>query len=373
MCILMLMFLIVQQVVDAFVVYEGVTYFYSFWNWVEMVNLALFAAMAVWWCIYVSWEKEEFKRVSLGMYSARPNLNFLAEQYTYACNLASLNIVFSYCKLFKHLQVFPAFGLLWRTAARSLLDVGPFLIVFAMLVVAFTCGAHFTFGSYLADFHSWLASLSTLLQALLSGLPYSQMAAFMPMSAALFTVAWVVVVAFVLMSTFAAIMIEWYLQTSEENKTVQKKLAQCVGVVANEDIFHTLWLRLRGRLTGTHLASPGQELLDKEKQVSTALHAGRWANSEEVRKALLKGKDLTAGELARHFKGNVDAAYDFAKTLAEAVGTDADAPAKSSEVDEVDQLYHLCRSVERLDMCVTTTRMALHQNLLMPRSQTDSL
>merc|ERR1712007_95856 len=119
------------------------------------------------------------------------DLSGLAAHFNLTSNIAFFNLVFSYAKLFKYAQIVPSFGLLWRALDSSMPDLLAFLAIFLLFTCGFSFAGHWIFGYSLIEFHNWGMSFSTLIQSLMRGLPYDVMSEQSPVSAAIFTFAWV--------------------------------------------------------------------------------------------------------------------------------------------------------------------------------------
>eukprot|EP00403_Amphidinium_massartii_P019164 CAMPEP_0178409896 /NCGR_PEP_ID=MMETSP0689_2-20121128/20698_1 /TAXON_ID=160604 /ORGANISM="Amphidinium massartii, Strain CS-259" /LENGTH=589 /DNA_ID=CAMNT_0020031051 /DNA_START=153 /DNA_END=1922 /DNA_ORIENTATION=+ len=327
----MLIFYIFVEVNELFSHPVKLEYFMSFWNLLEIANLILFVVTIAMWAVYVSWDKDPYKVVSTASHDGRPDLSRLAAQYNHAANLAAFNIIFSYVKLFKFLQMYPSLSILWRTLKLSMADTIPFLLVFLLFTVGFTFAAHWIFGYMMVEFHSWLQAFSTLLQALIGGLPFEDMRLFAPISAIVFAVAWTLVMAMVLVNMFVAILTEWYLQVNEENHLVDQKLIEKTGANAQAGVLSVLWAKMSGLFTG----SQNIDVKDLKARATSSVIFGNnpvsksatdyvkmshWQDTEAVRKAMAQGKPYKASDMAAHFRGDRNKAYDFLALLKRLAG-----------------------------------------------------
>mmetsp|Transcript_26852 Transcript_26852/g.61928 ORF Transcript_26852/g.61928 Transcript_26852/m.61928 type:complete len:748 (-) Transcript_26852:9-2252(-) len=370
-CILLVYF-IGQEINEWYSAPVRRTYFMSFWNLLEIANLLLFIVIMVTWAFYVWGEdKSSYKIVNYEGYNSRPDLSRLASLYNQAANLAAFNIIFSYVKLFKFLQMYPSLSILWRTLKLSMADTAPFLLVFLVFTVGFTFAAHWIFGYMMVEFHSWMQSFSTLLQALVGGLPFEGMKLFAPISAIVFAVAWILVMAMVLVNMFVAILTEWYLQVNEENRLVDQKLEEKTGANAQAGILTLLWTKIRSLVRGVQnieikdlKAKATSNIIfgnnPVSQSVSKYVKQSHWQDTEKVRKAVAQGKPFKASEMAAHFRGDQNKAYDFLNLLKRLAGG---APQKQfdQEKREQEQIQVLQQTVDRLEGHLRLLRAALHE------------
>merc|ERR1719230_1594143 len=96
------------------------------------------------------------------------------------------------------------------------------------------------------EFHSWLRSFSTLMQSITGGLPYDEM----KQHAAIFTMAWILMVVMVLLNMFVAILTEWHAQVNEEDTKEEKKLEKKTGKNAQVGYFGGIFRFFKTMLTG---------------------------------------------------------------------------------------------------------------------------
>merc|ERR1711963_295383 len=100
-------------------------YFFSFWNWLELFNLALYLLIIGWWLAYLTADKKTFEVPSAEVHNARPDLSNLSSDFDFLSTIAAFNVCFSYVKAFKYLQIYPMMSLLWRTLTMAAIDMCP--------------------------------------------------------------------------------------------------------------------------------------------------------------------------------------------------------------------------------------------------------
>jgi len=352
-------------------------YFTSLWNWVELGNLGCYVFIMLYWFMYISIDKAPFQQVASDMYDKRPDIYPLAQHYNYASNLAAFNIVFAYVKVFKYLQMYPSLSTLWRTLELSMTDTLPFLVVFLLFTSGFTFAGHWIFGFMMVEFHSWTQSFSTLVQTMGGGLPYDDMKQFSPIGAAIFTMAWILMMAMVLVNMFVAILTDAHAEVNSEIQKEESKLTAKVGQSAQIGFFGGAFRYFYTKLTGdknkAQDGGDGQletiyDYGERTKDVNRALKKVDLRQAEKIREALIKDENINAGDVADLFGGDMIAANDFVKkmrSLMEAGGADTNAD-DEQELKEQQRLKILQLTVERLESQLKQLRGALHEALIAP-------
>jgi len=362
-------------------------YFSIFWNWIELINLSFFLFIVIWWFVYVAKDKKPFEVVSDATHSVRPDLSDLASHFNFTSNFAAFNMIFSYLKIFKYLQWYPSLSLLWRTLRLSLTDVVPFMFVFLLFTCGFTFAAHWIFGFTMLEFHSWWQSFSTLIQSLLGGLPFHDMKRYAPVSAAIFSVAWVLTMSMVFSSMFVAILTGWYLEVHEDCMTEESKLVDKVGNRAKDGLFGRFFRALAQLLPCKKKDSAVDDADDfdfRAREVTKALKRADLRNTEHVRRALMSDRRLSVSELSRHFNGDDQATFDFVQKMRELAETEEVAQAgqaspvskyrsKPTEAQERERLVRLQATARRLEDHLRKLREALHKSEIAPAINGQSL
>lgn len=345
----------------------------NIWNVLELVNLLFFVLYVVFWFVYMFKDKEPFRTLSTKTYNARPDLSGVASQFNLTVNFASFNIIFSYVKIFNHMQVFPSVGMLWRTLELSLMDMFAFLVVFLLFICGFTFAGHWIFGFRMIEFHNWGDSFVTLFQSFTGGLPYETMSQVAPVSAALFTVAWVLMMAIVLASMFVAILVHCYFESSAEMDDQNTKLSEKARSAANYTITQLLIKRILELVR-----RPGPKAADDtevEQHMRKAIEHLSSADSRDkptidmIRKAVAEETELNVASLTRYFKGDEKQAGQFVhkvRELADADSKNADEvrnfTPKEIEVQELERLQKLQVTMQRLEEHMQQLRGALHES-----------
>jgi len=259
-------------------------------------------------------------------------------------------------------------------------DLGPFLLVFGVFIAGFSVAGHWIFGSQLQPFNTYTRAFTTLFLSLVGGFPYDTMRKVAPVSALVFSTAWVVVVVFVLTNVFISIMTEWYRQVCEEEKLIEQKISEQVGKGALEILsmnvievrLGKMFASMRGRAP-----TPFEELL---QEAADSLKDAELADLEHLRLALIEGNTVDVKAITTHFSSRVDdeslkQAYDVvtkvqdmkskAAEFEEAAGEVADddeGGTAENEAQEQEELRKLQTTVQRLEAQLKELRSALRQS-----------
>jgi len=208
------------------------------------------------------------------------------------------------------------------------------------------------------------------------GLPYDDMKQFSPIGAAIFTMAWILMMAMVLVNMFVAILTDAHAEVNSEIQKEESKLTAKVGKSAQIGFFGGAFRYFYTKLTGDKSKSgDNSENLEtiydygeKTKDVNRALKKVDLRQAEKIREALIKDENINAGDVAGLFGGDMIAANDFVKkmrSLMEAEGADTNAE-DEQELKEQQRLKILQLTVERLESQLKQLRGALHEALIAP-------
>jgi len=239
---------------------------------------------------------------------------------------------------------------------------------------------HWIFGAQLQPFNTYTRAFTTLFLSLVGGFPYDTMRKVAPVSALVFSTAWVVVVVFVLTNVFISIMTEWYRQVCEEEKDLDEKIAAQVGKGALEILsMNVLQVRL-GQLYAKMRGLPPTPFEELLQEAAEVLKDADLANLDYMRSALIEGKSVDVKAITTHFSSRVDddslkQAYDVVekvkdmKTKAgeveEAAGEACDEDeggTAENEREEQEELQKLQTTVQRLEAQLKELRSALRQS-----------
>jgi len=360
------------------------SYFSTFWNYVELAHVLCYTAVVICWVTYVLSDKTPFEVVNQDTYEKRPQLSGVAEHFNYTANLAAFGIILTFIKVIKYLQMFGSFRLLWQTFGSASTDLLPFIVVFLLFMSGFSVAGHWIFGAYLPEFHTPFRAFTSLFLATASGFPYDAMARAAPLSAPIYATVWTLVLAMVLANMFVAILTEYYRQVSVDMSTEDSRLSSKIGEAARDYLSPQVFTRCFAMIPGVG----GSVTVDEQfagivQQTSTMLRNANLQNVEHIWTVLCSGNDLFVGELSQHFGGDTHRAYLFAEKLKElqiadagkAVGDASDEDGGGTaevEHEEQEQLRGLQRTVERMDEQLEQLRSALRHSGAAPVQQGQS-
>mmetsp|Transcript_41450 Transcript_41450/g.93503 ORF Transcript_41450/g.93503 Transcript_41450/m.93503 type:complete len:746 (-) Transcript_41450:9-2246(-) len=366
----MFIYLIAEQL-QALVVAKK-AYFTSVWNLLEVVNLGMYILLIICWALYLAKDTAPFEVVSTAKYGSRPDLSDLTGRFDFVANVAAYNIVFSYVKVFKYMQIYPQIGLLWRTLKQAANDTWPFLFVFLLFTCGFSFAGHWMFGLMMVEFHTWPQTFVTLFLTMVGGYPYDEMKQVAPVTGPLFTIAWVLIMVMVIANMFVAILAEWYRRVIDDHKTEETKVWQKAGAglrsrMGAGDLLRSLFLMCPG--VG---GAPDNSFRAQEADVRRMLQRGDFRSTDYIRRALISNEELVTEDLAHHFGGDIKTTADFVRRVQQIeqsevarshVGFD---DAEEEEVQEQEQLRKLRTTVDRLEGHVRELRGALHRSGVAP-------
>lgn len=323
-------------------------------------------------------DKKEYEVVSTAINEERPDLSRAAGHFNFLSNMAAFNIVFSYMKVFKYLQIFPSLAVLWRTLKLAAIDTWPFLFVFILFTCGFSFAGHWMFGLTMIEFHSWPRSFVTLFLTMVGGYPYDDMKRVAPFSGAIFTVVWVLVMVMVVANMFVAILTESYSRVEEENALEDKRLKAAVCATKKGRPFNMIlnqlglafgkksWSGVRplGGLRG------GAKAATDEEELIKLLKKADLRSTDYVRQALLGHESLVTENIARHWGGDIRETSNFVdklRRLADEESSKQDNNAIFQSQDEIEneeqeQLRKLQTTVQRLEGHLSHLRTALHES-----------
>ena len=146
-------------------VYPGIVFYLSNgWNVLEIVNLGTYIGTIIHRIIILTSEDRremlDGEQVDASEYV---NAEVLADRLYFANKLIAFNLLLTFFKSFKYLQLSSKLLLMWSVLAQALPDILAFMIGFLVILFGFSLMGHVTFGSELDGFRTLRRSMSTLL------------------------------------------------------------------------------------------------------------------------------------------------------------------------------------------------------------------
>uniref|UniRef100_A0A0G4I9X1 Polycystin cation channel PKD1/PKD2 domain-containing protein n=1 Tax=Chromera velia CCMP2878 TaxID=1169474 RepID=A0A0G4I9X1_9ALVE len=203
-----LIYYIVQMIMNACRV--GPSFLWSFWNLVELGNIIAYLIIIAYWVLYVIRFGSERGRLRSFTPNQFVDLWTLTSVFVLASNAAAANIVWSFVRFFKHLQLYSRFLLIWDVLGHSMKHILPFICVTALIAGAFAFAGTWLFGARVREFHTITSAFSYLLRSIIDGLDYSVIKEASPYTAPVFAIAWVGIVTLILINMFIAILSDSY-------------------------------------------------------------------------------------------------------------------------------------------------------------------
>lgn len=130
-----------------------IRFFFDLWNFMQLVNLLVFLALFVFTGVYVT---TSFLILSGGLPLDRavvPGLhNFALETFVVLQYLNSVNTVIVFSFLIKYMAAINRFGVVHRAIGRAVFSVVPVLVVFFIVVVAYSIAGTLLYGHAFSGF-----------------------------------------------------------------------------------------------------------------------------------------------------------------------------------------------------------------------------
>uniref|UniRef100_A0A7S1JMP3 Polycystin cation channel PKD1/PKD2 domain-containing protein n=1 Tax=Vitrella brassicaformis TaxID=1169539 RepID=A0A7S1JMP3_9ALVE len=192
-------------------------YFKSFWNLVELTNIAMYLTILVYWSRFLLEDRFQYLEFSPTEYR---DPGKVIELFTFTSAVAAVNVIIGCFTIFKYLQVNPKLSLLWVALSNAAVDILPFIMVFFLVTIGFTFAGHWLFGTRVAGFHTWGESFSTLLRSLTGEYDYESLQLADSAAAPAYTVGWIFIVTLVLINMFIAILTDAFELTKDRIRRI---------------------------------------------------------------------------------------------------------------------------------------------------------
>eukprot|EP00033_Pygsuia_biforma_P001086 GCRY01001237.1.p1 GENE.GCRY01001237.1~~GCRY01001237.1.p1 ORF type:complete len:759 (+),score=205.88 GCRY01001237.1:259-2535(+) len=196
-------------------------YFLSGWNVLDIANIILFWAVIVMQIIYIAHPDRLSFDLSNDHYIPMEKLALL---YTNIFNVMSFNLLLSFIKFFKYVQFNGRMVLLWSTLGKAAGDLFTFLIFFLIVLLGFASMGYLLFGPELMDYRDISSALSTVLQMSLGDFVYDDLQSVNRVLAPIYTALFILLVFFVMVNIFLAIINHSYDIVHEEVKKQESSL-----------------------------------------------------------------------------------------------------------------------------------------------------
>jgi hypothetical protein len=223
----------------------------TFWHWVDSIGNALFiSGIGLRLFIISSPTRRRYvdgATLDDTTYIALENLASL--DYTFDSVMAA-SVALSFFKMFKFLQVSQKLSLIWRVLSRSAPNMLGFLVFFIIVFIAFVIMGYIIFGPEIREFRSFGVAFSTMGRMVFGSFDYEPLSFTQPYIAPVFFYLFMVLVYFILLNMFLAILNDTYqyIMDEYERKLALRKVVRKAPLGKRiVGFFKEVWARLRGK------------------------------------------------------------------------------------------------------------------------------
>jgi hypothetical protein len=204
--------------------------FFSMWNYLEFLNNILFIIGI---CLRVVFLVRVQLALSSGKLDITTNKYFdvenLATLFQLEANIQSFNVLLSFLKTFKYLQLNVRMNLLWKTLAHASSDLVAFIFFFGLVFLAYATMAHVLFGPEIQGFATYNEAIASCFSMLTGNIDYSDLNLVNRVLGPLFFYSFIILVFLILVNVFLAIITDAYGEVHEKSKseyTIAQELLQ---------------------------------------------------------------------------------------------------------------------------------------------------
>jgi len=207
MFILLVLFYIYEEIVE--ITRQKWSYFSHGWNYVDWANLLI--ALSVILLRIVTLAKLNgftFNSTSV-FYVDFPPLGYFARMEV---NVSAVNFFIIYFKIFKYLENVPRMNTILKTLSAAVVDIALFLVLVIIVYFGFTCAFFICFGMQMYNFRTFGDSFGALSRMVLGDFDYPALVATNAIMTRILFYSFVLVVVFVVLSMFLALVSDAYEQ-----------------------------------------------------------------------------------------------------------------------------------------------------------------
>lgn len=179
-------------------------YFKSVWMLFDLLNIAICFLTTTWRC------QNAFS--FMGQINLDPEPGEFMESWRVAdlqqdvMNWTAFNVILTVMKLLKYLRIFPTIAMLTDVLNQSTGDMSSFMCIFFMVFAAYAKAFEMAFGSDISDFMDLTESIFTLMQMILGEFDFGAILEVNAILGPILFLSYIVVVVFVLVNMFLAIL-----------------------------------------------------------------------------------------------------------------------------------------------------------------------
>jgi hypothetical protein len=177
--------------------------YFDFWNAVECANLGLYVVIVSGWVELMLRDRSVFMKRD---YTTFHDLYAITGQFERSTRYCAFNIVWSFIRFFKYMQLNPRFAILWEVMVNAFSMLAPFSLIMILMMLSFAYSGYWLFGSELKDFHTFTSAFTYMLLCMTEGYDYQEMKDIAPTAAPMWCLGWTVSATLVLSNLFIAII-----------------------------------------------------------------------------------------------------------------------------------------------------------------------
>eukprot|EP00002_Diphylleia_rotans_P029434 TRINITY_DN5998_c0_g2_i2.p1 TRINITY_DN5998_c0_g2~~TRINITY_DN5998_c0_g2_i2.p1 ORF type:complete len:508 (-),score=83.15 TRINITY_DN5998_c0_g2_i2:164-1687(-) len=218
-------------------------YFMNPWNILDMLNLFIFSAVILMFIGYLSDSRRLNADIETTEYFG---MDYIAQFYTTIFDINSFNILLSFFKVFKFMEMNPRLSMMWNTLGHAAPDLLTFLFFFSIIFVGFVTMGHLLFGPDIYAWRDYLGSISVCSQMIIGIIDYQGLHNVHRFFGPTFYIAFLILVYFTLANIFLAILNDAYAKVRSDasdsahlteaiRKGIQKKWKQIMRKIRKDN------------------------------------------------------------------------------------------------------------------------------------------
>jgi hypothetical protein len=209
----------VETCCQVFSVGKCFKFLFSLWPFLEFVNLSSFLVVFI--ARWVWWQSSLEEDWALPFPDNYPeSLDYVQNMFQIQVYFNSLNCVITFLKLLKFVRLNDRLNILTRTLEACTQNILGVLILFVLVIFAYSITGSTLFGGGLSDFRNIGTSFSTCMRIVIGNFDYPAMKAENRSVAFIYFWTFVVLANFVLLNFIIAVISEGFQQESEKTKAV---------------------------------------------------------------------------------------------------------------------------------------------------------
>jgi hypothetical protein len=198
-------------------------YVSNVWHLTDIVNNLLFFILYYYqFSFWLSAERQSLLSGNLSVRQEYVRLEVLANWRQSIEVFSAIAAVLSFMKVFKYLQVSARLNFLWNVLASAGTHLLSFLILFIIVFMSFSLMSHLLWGTFLENYRTFWSSSFSLTRMLFGDFIYDDLERPHPTLAPIFLNLYMVVIFFILINMFLAILNDTYAVQAHERKLMKR-------------------------------------------------------------------------------------------------------------------------------------------------------